>query len=50
MKISEYAVKNYQFTLIMFLMAIALGVTTLLTMPRSEDPEIDAPQFAVVVV
>jgi multidrug efflux pump subunit AcrB len=50
MKISEYAVKNYQFTLIMFLMAIVLGVTTLLTMPRSEDPEIEAPQFAVVVV
>lgn len=42
--------KNYQFTLIMFLMAIALGVTTLFTMPRSEDPEIEAPQFAIVVV
>src|SRR5690349_12543276 len=50
MKISEYAVKNYQFTLIMFLMAVALGVTTLLTMPRSEDPELSAPQFLVVVV
>src|SRR5687768_932483 len=50
MKISSYAVKNYQFTLIMFLMAIAVGITTLLTMPRSEDPEIKAPQFAIVVV
>lgn len=50
MKISEYAVKNYQFTLIMFLMAVALGVTTLFTMPRSEDPEIEAPQYAIVVV
>jgi multidrug efflux pump subunit AcrB len=50
MKISEYAVKNYQFTLIMFLMTIVLGVTTLLTMPRSEDPEIEAPQYAIVVV
>jgi multidrug efflux pump subunit AcrB len=50
MKIAEYAVKNYQFTLIMFLMAIALGVTTLFTMPRSEDPEIEAPQYAIVVV
>lgn len=50
MKISEYAVKNYQFTLIMFLMAAALGVTTLLTMPRSEDPEIEAPQYALIVV
>jgi multidrug efflux pump subunit AcrB len=50
MKISEYAVKNYQFTLIMFLMAVALGVTTLLNMPRSEDPEIRAPQYAIVAV
>jgi multidrug efflux pump subunit AcrB len=50
MKISEYAVKNYQFTLIMFLMAVALGVTTLFNMPRSEDPEIEAPQFSIVVV
>jgi multidrug efflux pump subunit AcrB len=50
MKIAEYAVKNYQFTLIMFLMAIALGVTTLFTMPRSEDPEIEAPQYAIVVI
>ena len=50
MKISEYAVKNYQFTLIMFLMAVALGVTTLFNMPRSEDPEIEAPQYSIVVV
>ena len=50
MKISEFAVKNYQFTLIMFLMAAAVGITTLLTMPRSEDPDIEAPQYAIVVV
>jgi multidrug efflux pump subunit AcrB len=50
MKISEYAVKNYQFTLVMFLMAVALGVTTLFTMPRSEDPEIESPQYTVIVV
>jgi len=45
MKISEYAVKNYQFTLIMFLMAAAVGITTLLTMPRGEDPETESPQL-----
>ena len=50
MKISEYAVKNYQFTLVIFLMIIVLGVTTLFTMPRSEDPEIDAPQFPIVII
>lgn len=50
MKISDYAVKNYQFTLVIFLMIIALGITTILNMPRSEDPEIHAPQFPIVVV
>ncbi|WP_339865048.1 efflux RND transporter permease subunit [uncultured Algoriphagus sp.] len=50
MRISDFAVKNYQFTLIIFLMAIAVGVTTFLNMPRSEDPVIEAPQFPVVVV
>lgn len=50
MKISDYAVKNYQFTLIMVLMVIALGVSTMLTMPRAEDPDMKTPQFPVVIV
>jgi multidrug efflux pump subunit AcrB len=50
MKISDYAVKNYQFTLVIFIMIIVLGVTTILNMPRSEDPELNAPQFPIVVV
>ncbi|MCU0420913.1 MAG: efflux RND transporter permease subunit [Cyclobacteriaceae bacterium] len=50
MKISDYAVKNYQFTLVIFLMIIALGTTTILNMPRSEDPELNAPQFPIVIV
>ncbi|WP_343746828.1 efflux RND transporter permease subunit [Chitinophaga sp.] len=50
MKISGYAVKNYQFTLVIFLMIIVLGITTILNMPRSEDPEMQAPQFTVVVI
>lgn len=50
MKISEYAVKNYQFTLVIFLMVVALGVSTLLNMPRAEDPEMKVPFFPVVVI
>lgn len=50
MKISDYAVKNYQFTLVIFIMVIVLGISTILTMPRSEDPEIHAPTFPVIVV
>ncbi len=50
MKISEYAVKNYQFTLVIFLMIIALGTTTIMNMSRSEDPELHAPQFPIVAI
>lgn len=50
MRISNYAVKNYQFTLIIFIMVIVLGITTILNMPRSEDPDMNAPQYPVIVV
>lgn len=50
MKISEYAVKNYQFTLIIFLMIAALGITTVMNIPRSEDPDVEFPRYPVVVV
>jgi multidrug efflux pump subunit AcrB len=50
MKITDFSVKNYQFTLIVFVMLIAIGVNSLLNMPRGEDPDFQAPQFNVVVV
>lgn len=50
MKISNYAVKNYQFTMVIFVMIIALGLTTIMNMSRSEDPEMHAPIFPVIVV
>lgn len=50
MKITSYAVKNYQFTLVVFLLIVALGINTLLQMPRAEDPEMKAPFFPVTVV
>lgn len=50
MKLSEYAVKNPQLTLLVFLMAVILGVNTILNMPRSEDPEINIPEFPVVII
>jgi len=50
MKISEYAVKNYQFTLIIFIMIVAVGITTILNMPRAEDPELSSPEFTIIIV
>ena len=45
MKITSFAVKNYQFTLIIYLLVAVVGVLTLLTMPRSEDPTTHPPQY-----
>lgn len=50
MKISEFAVKNYQFTLIIFVLVLGLGLNSLFNMPRGEDPEFEGPNFIVVIV
>lgn len=50
MNISEFAVKNYQFTLVVFLGVLALGVYSLINMPKSEDPEPVFPGFNVIVI
>lgn len=50
MKITDFSVKNYQFTLIIFVMLIAIGINSLLNMPRGEDPDFQAPQFAAVII
>jgi multidrug efflux pump subunit AcrB len=50
MKIAEFSVKNYQFTLIIFMLLVALGLNSLFNMPRGEDPETKAPSFSIVVV
>lgn len=46
----EFFVLNRSFTLILFVALLALGLNSLLTMPRGEDPEVDFPTFTVVVV
>lgn len=50
MKITDFSVKNYQFTLIVFVMLAAIGINSLLNMPRGEDPDFSAPQFNIVVI
>jgi len=50
MRITDFAVKNYQFTLIVFVLLIAIGVNSLINMPRGEDPDFSAPEFNIVVV
>ncbi len=50
MKLTSFFVRNYQFTLVMFLMVVVVSATTLLTMPRAEDPEINPPQYPIIVL
>src|SRR3989441_262269 len=50
MKLTEFSVKNWQFTVVLFVMLAALGLTSLLSIPKSEDPPIDFPTFTIVAV
>ena len=50
MKITNFAVKNYQFTLIIFLLVAVVGYLTLFTMPRAEDPATHPPQYLITVI
>ena len=50
MGITEFAVKRFQFTLVMFLLFIAIGWSSLQNIPRAEDPIFPIPVVTVVVV
>ncbi|MCB0667113.1 MAG: efflux RND transporter permease subunit [Saprospiraceae bacterium] len=50
MNFNRFFVKNYQFTLIIFVALLLLGVNSLINMPRSEDPPFGAPIFSIVGV
>ena len=50
MNITELSVRRWQLTVLAFLMLIALGVSSWLTIPRAEDPTFPAPVFTVVAV
>src|SRR6201996_7643417 len=50
MKITNFSVKNSQFTLVVFIMIAAVGLITVLTMPRAEDPTNHPPTYLITVL
>ena len=50
MRISESAVKNYQFTIVIFLLLVALGIYSFLKIPQAEDPEFPISIFPVIAI
>ena len=50
MNFNKFFVHNYQFTLVVFIAVLILGLNALINMPRAEDPPFGAPIFTVVAV
>ncbi|OFX89210.1 MAG: hypothetical protein A2W99_01545 [Bacteroidetes bacterium GWF2_33_16] len=50
MKIPKLAISNYQFTIILFVLATLFGVISYLTMPKSEDPYVEYHTTSVLVI
>ena len=50
MRVWAFAVQRWQFTLVIFAMLVALGVATLLSIPRSEDPSFPFPSVTLTIV
>ena len=50
MKISDFAITNYQFTIILILLLVISGIVSLVTMPRSEDPATTPPGTSIIVI
>lgn len=50
MKLPALAIDNHQITYLAISMLVLLGVVSFLTMPRAEDPQLDFPAVAIVVV
>lgn len=50
MQLPAIAIKNRRFTLVVMLLLVILGIVSLMTMPRSEDPQFDFPASMIRVV
>jgi multidrug efflux pump subunit AcrB len=48
--LAEFAVRRWQFTLVVFIALIALGVNALIRIPKAEDPTFPLATFLVVAV
>lgn len=50
MKISDFSVRNPQFTVLIFLLLVALGLNAWRDMPRTEDPHFPISAFQVITI
>ncbi|OEK01659.1 hypothetical protein BFP97_09090 [Roseivirga sp. 4D4] len=50
MRLPKLAIENYQFVIILIALAIFMGVSSYTSMPRSEDPNPDFPNYSIVAI
>jgi len=50
MKLSDFAIRNPQFTVLIFLLLTALGFTAWREMPRTEDPHFPISAFSIIAI
>jgi multidrug efflux pump subunit AcrB len=50
MKLPEISINNHQFTIMVFILLALVGVTSFLTMPRTEDPPLQLPGASVIII
>lgn len=50
MRLTSFFVRNYQLTLVIVLMILAVSFITVMKMPRAEDPSMNPPQFPIVII
>ncbi len=50
MKLPRLAIENYPFTLVVFVLLLIMGVISVITMPRTEDPPMDIPGASVIII
>jgi multidrug efflux pump subunit AcrB len=50
MKLTEFSVKNFQFTIIFFVLLVAVGWLSFDAIPRTEDPQLSFPGYRIVAV
>lgn len=50
MNLPKYAIENHQFTIIITVLLILMGIVSFINMPRSEDPQVSPAASSVLVV
>lgn len=50
MRLTSFFVRNYQLTLVVVVMILAVSFLTISKMPRAEDPAMNPPQFPIVII